>query len=100
MKNPPLLPIWRPEEITLQPVRSGFPCFAAAVVGYVEATRSDDDEKNRLCPPSRFGEWLYRVRTRRRRKARRVGKTQMRGRSRMLAMGQKGRMRSGNMAQG
>jgi hypothetical protein len=58
LKNPPLLPVWRPEDITLQPVRSGFPCFAAAVTGYVEATRSDDDEKNRLCPPSRFGNSL------------------------------------------
>lgn len=58
LKNPPLLPVWRPEGITLQPVRSGFPCFAAAVTGYVEATRTDDDEKNRLCPPSRFGNSL------------------------------------------
>ncbi len=58
LKNPPLLPVWRPEDITLQPVRSGFPCFAAAVTGYVEATRTDDDEKNRLCPPSRFGNSL------------------------------------------
>jgi hypothetical protein len=52
LKNPPLLPVWRPEDITLQPIRAGFPCFGAAVTGYVEATRSDDDERNRLCPPS------------------------------------------------
>lgn len=58
LKNPPLVPVWRPEEITLQPVRAGFPCFAAAVTGYVEATRRDDAEKNRLCPPSRFGDSL------------------------------------------
>ena len=58
LKNPPLVPIWRPEEITVQPVRAGFPCFAAALTGYVEATRRDDDEKNRLCPPSRFGNSL------------------------------------------
>ena len=32
--------------------------LGAALVGYVEATRSDDDEKNRLCPPSRFGNSL------------------------------------------
>lgn len=55
LKYPPLVPIWRPEAITLQPVRAGFPCFGAALVGYVEATREDDDEKNRLCPPSPFG---------------------------------------------
>ena len=55
LKNPPLVPIWRPEAITLQPIRSGFPCFGAALAGYVEATRSDDDVKNRLCPPSPYG---------------------------------------------
>ena len=54
LKYPPLVPVWRPDAITLQPIRAGFPCFGAAVVGYVEATRSDDDEKNRLCPPSPY----------------------------------------------
>jgi len=58
LKNPPLVPVWQPEAITIQPVRAGFPCFGAAVTGYVEATRRDDDEKNRLCPPSRFGNSL------------------------------------------
>lgn len=55
LKYPPLVPVWRPEAITLQPIRAGFPCFGAALVGYVEATRADDDEKNRLCPPSPYG---------------------------------------------
>ena len=27
-------------------------------MGYVEATRTDDQEKNRLCPPSRYGNTL------------------------------------------
>ncbi|WP_151084083.1 NAD(P)-binding protein [Nocardioides cynanchi] len=58
LRNPPLLPVWTPESITVQPVRAGFPCFGAAVTGYVEATRTDDAEKNRLCPPSRFGNTL------------------------------------------
>lgn len=58
LKNPPLLPLWRPAGITLQPIRAGFPCFSAALAGYVEATRTDDDEKNRLCPPSQFGNSL------------------------------------------
>ncbi len=49
---PPLVPIWGEEAITLQPVRAGFPCLAAALIGYVEATRDDDAEKNRICPPS------------------------------------------------
>lgn len=54
LKYPPLIPIWRPEAITLQPIRAGFPCFAAALAGYVEATRDSDAEKNRLCPPSPY----------------------------------------------
>jgi hypothetical protein len=58
LKMAPLVPIWRPEAITLQPVRAGFPCFGAALTGYVEATRDDDGEKNRLCPPSSYGNTL------------------------------------------
>lgn len=57
-KYPPLVRVWRPETITLQPIRAGFPCFAAALIGYVEATRNDDDEKNRLCPPSPYSNSL------------------------------------------
>jgi hypothetical protein len=52
LQYPPLIPIWGSDTITVQPIRSGFPCFAAALAGYVEATRDDDTEKNRLCPPS------------------------------------------------
>ncbi len=55
LKYPPLVPVWQPGTITLQPIRAGFPCFGAAVTGYVEATRGDDDEKNRLCPPTPYG---------------------------------------------
>ena len=52
LQYPPLIPIWGDEAITIQPVRAGFPCLAAALIGYVEATREDDAEKNRLCFPS------------------------------------------------
>jgi len=52
LKYPPLIPVWGSDEITLQPIRAGFPCFGAAVTGYVEATRDDDADKNRVCPPS------------------------------------------------
>ena len=58
LKLEPLVPVWRPEAITLQPIRAGFPCFGAALTGYVEATRDDDAEKNRLCPPSPYGNTL------------------------------------------
>jgi hypothetical protein len=50
----PLTPIWDAGAITLQPVRAGFPCFAAALIGYVEATRDDDAEKHRICRPSPY----------------------------------------------
>jgi hypothetical protein len=50
LKYESLVPIWGSEEITLQCVATG-PIFGAAVAGYVEATREDDTEKNRLCLP-------------------------------------------------
>ena len=50
----PLVPIWGDDAVTLQPIRTGFPCFGAALAGYAEATIHDDDEKNRLCPPSPY----------------------------------------------
>jgi len=52
LQYPPLVPIWGEEAITIQPVRAGFPCLAAALIGYVEATREGDAEKNRVCLPS------------------------------------------------
>ena len=58
LRNRPLRPIWDEQTITLQPVRAGFPCFGAAITGYVEATRDDDAQKNDLCRPSRFGNSL------------------------------------------
>ena len=58
LRNPPLLPIWTDEAITLQPVRAGFPCFGGGITGYVEATRDDDAAKNGLVRPSRFGNSL------------------------------------------
>ena len=62
LRSRPRLPIWGEDVVTLQPVRAGFPCFGAALTGYVEATRptgpEGDAEKNRLCPPSSFGNTL------------------------------------------
>src|SRR4051794_183332 len=49
---PPLVPLWESDTIRLQTIRVGFPCFNAALAGYVEATRDDDRERNRLCPPN------------------------------------------------
>lgn len=54
LRYPPLVPIWGRDKIRLQTIRAGFPCFCAALAGYVEATRDDDRERNRLCPPNRL----------------------------------------------
>jgi hypothetical protein len=58
LQNPPSVPIWGPDAIRLQTIRAGFPCFCAALAGYVEATRTDDRERNRLCPPNVYGDSL------------------------------------------
>ncbi len=52
LQYPPMVPIWGADKIRLQTIRAGFPCFNAALAGYVEATRDDDRERNRLCPPN------------------------------------------------
>lgn len=52
LRYPPVVPIWAPDMIRIQTIRAGFPCFNAALAGYVEATRDDDRERNRLCPPN------------------------------------------------
>ena len=54
LQHRPLVPIWDEGTITLQPVRAGFPCFGAALIGYVEATVAEQEAKNRLCPPSPY----------------------------------------------
>jgi hypothetical protein len=47
-------PIFAPDRITLQQVRTCQPSFNAALVAFVETTRGDDAEKNRLCPPNPY----------------------------------------------
>ena len=58
LQYPSMVPIWGPDAIRLQTIRAGFPCFCAALAGYVEATRDDDRERNRLCPPNVYGNSL------------------------------------------
>ena len=50
-RNPPQ-PIFTPDKVTLQPVQHCTPTFNAALLGYVEATRDDPADQNRLCPPN------------------------------------------------
>jgi len=52
LRYPPVVPIWGLDMIRIQTVRVGFPCFCAALIGYVEATRDDDRERNRVCAPN------------------------------------------------
>jgi hypothetical protein len=53
--NPaPTMPIFSDERIVLQPVRTGLIPFNAALVAFVECSRSDTALKNRLCPPNRL----------------------------------------------
>jgi hypothetical protein len=54
LTNAPATSIFEPGRIMLQQVRHLSPCFNAALVGFVEAHRDDDAEKNRLCPPNPY----------------------------------------------
>ena len=47
-------PVFDGEHIVLQYVTIGIAPWSAATIGVVEATREDDDDKNRLCPPLSF----------------------------------------------
>ncbi len=58
LPSKPAVPVWGEDVIRIQPLRSGFPCFAAGLTGFVEATIDSDAEKNRLCPPSLYGNSL------------------------------------------
>jgi hypothetical protein len=50
--QPPPVPIFDGDRIALQPIRLGLAPFAAAITAFVEIHRSDDRERNRLCPPT------------------------------------------------
>jgi hypothetical protein len=54
LSRAPAKPIFAPGLITPQPIRTGLIPFNAALVGFVEATRAELAEKNRLCPPNRL----------------------------------------------
>jgi hypothetical protein len=47
-------PIFEPDRITLQQVRTCQPTFNAALVAFVEACDTGDTAKNRLCPPNPY----------------------------------------------
>jgi hypothetical protein len=54
LNNAPATAIFQPARIVLQQVRHLSPCFNAALIGFVEAHRDDDADKNALCPPNPY----------------------------------------------
>jgi hypothetical protein len=54
LRNAPPTPIFQPGRIVLQQARHNSPTFNAALIGFVEAHRDDDADKNRLCPPNPY----------------------------------------------
>ena len=59
LRNAPATPIFQPGRIVLQQVRHNTPPFNAALVGFVEAHRDDDAEKNKLCPPNPYASSIH-----------------------------------------
>ena len=54
LSDAPAIPVFQHGLIVLQQVRHLSPCFNAALIGFVESERDDDEEKNRLCPPNPY----------------------------------------------
>ncbi|HEV2477076.1 MAG TPA: NAD(P)-binding protein [Candidatus Dormibacteraeota bacterium] len=54
LNNAPGTPIFQPGRIVLQQVRHLSPSFNAALIAFVEAHRTDEADKNRLCPPNPY----------------------------------------------
>jgi hypothetical protein len=59
LRNAPATPIFQPGRIVLQQVRHNTPPFNAALVGFVEAVRDDDTQKNQLCPPNPYASSIH-----------------------------------------
>jgi hypothetical protein len=62
LRNAAPVPTFGPGRIVVQQVRQASPTFNAALVGFIEAHRDDDVEKNRLTPthpyPSKLEDWV------------------------------------------
>jgi putative NAD(P)-binding protein len=54
LRATPPRPIFEEGRVTPQSLMGGFTTFNAAMVGFVEAVRDDDADKNRLCPPTAY----------------------------------------------
>lgn len=51
LRDAPPVPTFSPGRVVIQQVRQASPTFNAALLAFVEASRDDVEEKNRLCPP-------------------------------------------------
>lgn len=54
LRNAPPTPVFQAGQIVLQQVRQNSPAFNAALIAFVEAHRTEDSDKNRLCPPNPY----------------------------------------------
>ena len=54
LARPQPRPVFEADRITVQPFFWSFACYPFALLGVIEATIDDTDEKNRLCPPIRY----------------------------------------------
>jgi len=61
LRAAPPVPTFGPGTITIQQVRQASPTFNAALIGWIEAHRDDDEQRNRLTPthpyPSTIEDW-------------------------------------------
>jgi NAD(P)-binding Rossmann-like domain len=54
LRATPPRPIFEAGQVTPQSLMGGFTTFNAAMVGFIEAARDNDADKNRLCPPTAY----------------------------------------------
>lgn len=54
LRRAPARPVFADDRITIQQIRTCQPSFNSALIGYVEASRHDETEKNLLCPPNPY----------------------------------------------
>jgi len=54
LASTPDRPVYESDRITIQWIQAGIAPFSAALIGFVEAGREDDTQKNRLCTPCGF----------------------------------------------
>ena len=54
LRRAPARPVFADDRITIQQIRTCQPSFNSALLGYVEASRHHETEKNLLCPPNPY----------------------------------------------